>query len=394
MAYTRHDNRKLVDIPRNFAAALTHRPGNALRCLAHAVDLAERQDKILFGYKILDRRLARKVYHHRFAVVRLRLASLGTGFRIRFGLFAHHAGQRILVNLHLKSPRAQAIGYLVRCGRPLLLIHHREYAAAGCALYRNNQDPSVLLRRERENMILILDESHTFFCDFFCHGLVFRTAERFLHHRNRRDHLLERQLVQLHVRFQAENPLQSLLKAFLCNHAVFVAVHHVPEILIQIVEEQEHIASGGNRGGKQIAALHHAGQADHVGRIRQDHAVKSELSAQKSLEQLRAERGGHYVLVADFRIDGAGPGGLHDVTGHDRLQAHVDQALVDLAVGIHPGVAVGAVDTVGQVLIPFVKTVAGEMLRGTREIGIFMRTLEICLRHAADRIRIIRKAAR
>ena len=131
-----------------------------------------------------------------------------------------------------------------------------------------------------------------------------------------------------------------------------------------------------------------------MGGVGEDHAVEAQLIPQQALEQLGRQGGGHNVLILDAGVDGPGPGGLHDVSGHDGLQALVDQALVHLAVCIHPGIAVGAVDAGREMLVPLVQAVSGEVFGGAGKAGVLMGALEIGLGHAADRVGVIGEAPR
>ena len=126
------------------------------------------------------------------------------------------------------------------------------------------------------------------------------------------------------------------------------------------------------RQRQNVAALHHAGQAHHVRSVGQDHTIEAQFLAEQALQQFRAESGGHDVFVFDGRIDFTGPGGLHDVACHHGLQTAVDQAFVHFSVSGHPGIAVRAVDTGGQVLVTLVNAVAGEVLGRTAEAGILV----------------------
>ena len=164
--------------------------------------------------------------------------------------------------------------------------------------------------------------------------------------------------------------MQRVAQALLGDDAVFHAVHHVVEVLLHVVGEQEHIAAGGDGLGHGHGALFHAGDARHVGRVGDDYAVETHLAPEQVGEQLGGQGGGHDVLLLDARAELAGHGGQGDVAHHDALQPFVDHGLVHLAEGGVPVLHGQVVDAQHQVLVPLLDAVAGEVLAAAGDIAL------------------------
>ena len=98
---------------------------------------------------------------------------------------------------------------------------------------------------------------------------------------------------------QRQDAVERVLQPGLGDDAAPVPVEHVPEVLVGIAEEQEHVAAGGDRRRHQVAALHRLGQADHQRGIGEDQAVEAELAAEQILQQFGGQGGRQDVAVGD-----------------------------------------------------------------------------------------------
>ena len=140
---------------------------------------------------------------------------------------------------------------------------------------------------------------------------------------------------------------------------------------------------------KHLAALHTAGQSDHVGSIGQHHTIKTKLSAQKSLDQLRRKGCRHDVLILDSRVKMSGVRRLHNVSCHDGFQTVVNEVLVYFSIACIPLLTAHVIDAVCHVLVAEVQSVARKMLRSTAESLIGVCAVHICLRHLAHAVHIV-----
>ena len=182
----------------------------------------------------------------------------------------------------------------------------------------------------------------------------------------------------------------SFIQAFGGDDAILDALQHKAIVFFQVAGKQEHIGTAGNAFGHSAAAAHGQGVARHRGGISADQAVEAQFPAQQALHHLTAQGTGHDVLILDTGVQAASPGGLHDMAHHGGQGTGFNTSFVGCAIGVHPGIAIHAVDRSDQVLVALVLAVTGEVLDGSGKAHL-LHFFHISTAHAAHPLRVAAK---
>ena len=182
----------------------------------------------------------------------------------------------------------------------------------------------------------------------------------------------------------------SFIQAFGGDDAILDALQHKAIVFFQVAGKQEHIGTAGNAFGHSAAAAHGQGVARHRGGIGADQAVEAQFPAQQALHHLTAQGTGHDVLILDTGVQAASPGGLHDMAHHGGQGTGFNTSFVGCAIGVHPGIAIHAVDRSDQVLVALVLAVTGEVLDGSGKAHL-LHFFHISTAHAAHPLRVAAK---
>ena len=240
----------------------------------------------------------------------------------------------------------------------------------------------ITLRCDGQHIpVLVFYQCDAVPADGLVHLLVFLFAQRPGQHFGRRHKRFLRFFVQAQMRFQAQDTRERFRHAGLADDAAFVCIQHGIEVLVRVVEEQEHIASGIDGCRQHLAAGHAVRHAHHMGGIRYYHAVEAQLAAQQRGHDLRAQRGGHHVLVLQRGIDGPRVLRQHDMPAHDGIQTAVNKRFIHHPVGLVPLFHAEGVDIVGQMRVAEIQAVAREMLRRTGKARNGVQAVHIRLAH-------------
>jgi len=70
------------------------------------------------------------------------------------------------------------------------------------------------------------------------------------------------------------------MHAFFGDDAFLVSIQHEGQVLLHVIEEQEHIAAGGDGARHVVLPAHRGCHAQHVAGVGNDHAVEAELALQ------------------------------------------------------------------------------------------------------------------
>ena len=242
-------------------------------------------------------------------------------------------------------------------------------------------------------MVLILHQGDGVLGDFRRLVLVLLGAQHGLERLGGGNELLLGRFVQAHVGLQTQNPGEGFVHPRLADGAVAIGLQHPADVLVRIVIEQEHIAAGVDGGGHHFLAGHAVGHAHHMGGVGDDHAVEAQLIPEEAGENLGAQGGGEHLIIGDAGLDLPHIFGQHDVAAHYAVQTRVDEGLVHLAIGGHPLLAGEFIYVAGQVGVPEVLAVSGEVLGHAGIAGQLVHTLHIGYAHVDDPLHIVAEAA-
>ena len=262
-----------MHIPGNLPAPLSHAESRPRHRLEPTSDVHHSNNQILLRHKIPDSILSGKIQ------IDIRLPALLC--------LLQQLLDRAFIDKYLKALCLQPAFQLLR-RRHLILIHQSTQPRRLQPLHIDNHNPLIPLRRQRQHiLVLILHQSDSPVRNLPLHSRMLRAPHNLLCLRLRRHQLRLRLPVQSHMGLQSQDSVQGIAQPLLRDPAIQIPLLHGLKVLIHVIEEQEHIDTGGNSGGHQIPALHAAGQPHHVGSVRQHHAVEAQLPPQQSVYQLR-----------------------------------------------------------------------------------------------------------
>ena len=85
---------------------------------------------------------------------------------------------------------------------------------------------------------------------------------------------------------QPQDPGTRLVQPLQGHDTGLHCVRQIPDILFQVLAEQDHVHAGVDGRRDLLPALHGAAVADHIGGIRQNDPLEAQLGAQQAVDQL------------------------------------------------------------------------------------------------------------